>query len=369
MAEQPTSDRFEQAKAHFFAGLAHHRCGEFADAEQRYLSALALLPGRASTLINLAATRLRLARPGDALASADAALEAEPDSADALLHRATALAELGRRAEALAAFERLLAIAPTHAQAWSSRGSLLREMNRLDEAAQAFRQAMQHGADVPLHTYYLASVGASDRPPSAPAAYVQHLFDGYADEFDEHLVGQLHYQAHRSLVDGLVRWAPGPYASALDLGCGTGLCGPLVRPMVKRLTGVDLSARMLERARGLDVYDTLEHGDVVQFLGRTDEGYELLLAADVFIYVGALEAVFQGAQRTMTRGTFCFSVELAADDVDYELLPSLRYAHSKPYLLRLAQAHGFEAIAMHGGPVREDQGVSIDGLYVYLRRS
>lgn len=368
MPEQPPSDRFEQAKARFVEGLAHHRAGAFAEAEQHYLRALALLPGRASTLINLAATQLRLARPLDALASANAALEAEADSVDALLHRATALAELGRRSDALAAFQRLLAIDPGHALAWSSTGSLLREMQRPGEAAQAFREALRHGADPELHGYYLASVTAGETPSTAPRVYVQQLFDSYADAFDQHLVGQLNYQAHRQLIDGLAAVDGGPYASAIDLGCGTGLCGPLLRPLVQRLTGVDLSVRMLERARALGVYNRLEHADVVEFLCRGDEPCELLVAADVFIYVGALHAVFEGARHAMARGVFCFSVELADDADDYRLLPSLRYAHSKRYLLRLARQHGFEPIGMSRAAVRQDQREAIDGLFVYLRR-
>lgn len=369
MPQSPADDSFEQAKAAFVDGLACQRAGRFAQAEAHYRQSLSLLPGRASTLINLAATQLRLARPHDALASADGALVVEPGSTDALLHRATALAQLGRLPDALAAFERLLTWDPAHALAWSMRGSLLREMQRFDEAARAFRQALHHGADPALNAYYLAAVEARDAPPASPHAYVQGLFDGYADEFDQHLVERLHYQGHRHLVDGLLAISGRRYESALDLGCGTGLCGALVRPHVNRLTGVDLSARMLDKARELGVYDRLEQGDVVEFMGRDDQRHELLLASDVLIYIGDLQPLFEAARRVMERGVFCFSVELAeGSDAGFQLQPSLRYAHSKPYLLRLAAQHGFSLIAMRSAPVREDQREPVDGLYVYLER-
>ena len=371
MTEQHPDDRFKQAKAAFLEGLERYREADFARAEQHYLRSLGLVPGRASTLVNLAATQLRLARPRDALATADLALAAEADSTDALLHRGTALAQLGRSHEALAAFERLLALDPTHAPAWSSSGSLLREMQRLGEAADAFRAALRHGAEADLHTYYLASVGAGGLPPTAPEAYVQRLFDDYADEFERHLVERLHYQGHRRLLHRLVEAAGAcGYESALDLGCGTGLCGPLARPAVKRLTGVDLSARMLEKARALGVYDRLEQADIARFLNATDERYDLILAADVFIYIGDLEPVFEGARRAMDSGVFCFSVEaVQGGDADYQLLPSLRYAHSEHYLARLAEGHGFDIVAIESGPVRQDQRETIDGMYVYLRRA
>jgi predicted TPR repeat methyltransferase len=363
-------DAFERAKAAFFAGLARQQAGDDAAAERHYRESLTLVPGRASTLINLAAVQLRLARPIDALSSADAALAAEPDSSDALLHRATALARLGHPEDALLAFRRLLAIEPHHAAGWSGAGTAARELGRLDEAAQAFREALRHGAERELHDYYLASVQGAGAPATAPAGYVEALFDGYAGEFDRHLVDELGYQAPRRLVEGLAALGDERFAATLDLGCGTGLCGPLVRPRSERLTGVDLSARMLAQARRLGVYDRLEQAEIVAFLERSDERFDLVLAADVFIYVGDLRPVFRALQRVMTHGVFCFTVETlaASDPAEQRLLPSLRYAHAPAALGRLADAHGFDVAAMLRAPVREEQRAAVDGLYVYLRR-
>lgn len=378
MTEAPPDDRFEQAKLQFLAGLASYQAGDFEQALQHYQGALALLPGRVSTLINLAATQMRLARPADALASADLALAGEPGSVDAWLHRATALARLGRASEALAAYEQLIKLEPSHALAWSCRGSLLREMHRWDEAAHAFSQALHHGADAELNGFYLAAVQAAGTPATAPRSYVQALFDDYAEAFDRHVVGQLHYQAHRSLIEGLTALGNGgnapaasggtAFAAALDLGCGTGLCGPLLRPLTRRLTGLDLSAGMLAKAQQTRAYDRLEQADLVLFLAQTEERFDLVVAADVFIYVGDLEPVFAGARRVMNPGIFCFTAEAAPEgDNDFVLLPSLRYAHSRRYLRRLAQRHGFELLRMEEGPVRQDQGLAVAGLFVYLR--
>jgi predicted TPR repeat methyltransferase len=148
-----------------------------------------------------------------------------------------------------------------------------------------------------------------------------------------------------------------------------------VRPRVGTLTGVDLSARMLDKARALVVYDRLVHADIVEFLAASEERFDLVLAADVFIYVGDLARVFALLERAMARGLFCFSVESLDGDGDGDddgaglrLLPSLRYAHSEAYLARLASEHRFEVVAMQHAPVREDQGQVIEGLYVVLRR-
>lgn len=368
VADSPDEARFEQARRAFFAGLSCQQAGDFEFAEAHYRDSLRWVPGRASTLINLAFVQLHLGRAGDALASAGEALASEPDSVDAMLHRATAEARLGRLPEALTGVEGLLALQPAHAAAWGLRGGLLRELQRLDEAALAFEEALRLGADPELNAFYLAAVRSDRSPPAPPAAYVQGLFDAYADDFDRHLVDELRYEGHRRLLEVLARVASDPYASALDLGCGTGLCGPLLRPMTGRLTGVDLSAPMLDKARALGVYDRLVQGDAAGFLRDDGSVYDLLVAADVFIYVGSLEPLFAAADVAMPHGTMCFSVELCPDDADFRLQPSLRYAHSLAYLHRLAAAHRFEVLAMERAAVREDQKAQVAGLYVCLRR-
>ncbi len=369
MAEPIPDKHFERAKAEFLAGLQRHQAGDHNGAELHYLRSLVDLPGRASTLTNLSAVQLQLSKPKDALANADAALAAESNNAEAMLHRATALAQLGHAPQALTAYQRLLTLNASHAGAWSACGSLLREMNRLDDAAQAFREALRHGADASMMAFNLAAVTNAPAPTTAPKAYVQGLFDHYADSFDTHLVDQLHYQAHRRLVDGLEGAVPGlSSVSALDLGCGTGLCGPLVRALTKHLCGVDLSPRMLEQARALGVYDQLECADLVDFLSQADSRFDLVMAADVFIYIGDLEPVFHAVRRAMVHGVFCFSIETCEDNSEgFRLTPSLRYAHTANHLCRLAVKHGFDVIAMQPDRVREDQQTNVEGLYVYLR--
>lgn len=370
MAE-PGAD-FEAAKTLFLKGLAALQGGRFVDAEAAFAASLAKLPGRISTLVNLAATRLALQRPAAALGNADAVLAIEPDNADAWLHRGSALAQLGRFAPALQAFEAVCRIEPRHAAAWSQRGAILRETGRFDEAAAAFEQAIAHGADLDLHRFYLAAVrggeSSNTAPAIAPAGYVQALFDDYAPGFDRHLVDGLGYRAHRTLVDQLAFAPARRYASALDLGCGTGLCGALLAGRVDRLTGVDLSAGMLDEARALGVYAQLVQADLLDHLRATPDRHDLVLAADVFIYVGALAPVFEAVRRVLQPGgVFCFSVESSSrEDLDFELLASLRYAHSRSTLDRLAEGNGFAILRSVEQPIREEQRRPIAGRYVVL---
>ena len=209
------------------------------------------------------------------------------------------------------------------------------------------------------------------RGPAAPARppreYVEALFDAYAGAFDEHLVQALHYDAPQVLVQRLAasgrRWR-----HALDLGCGTGLCGRLLRPLADRLTGVDLSANMLDKAAAPGVYDALEQADVVEFLAGPGEPFDCVVAADVFIYVGALDEVFRGlAARMPAGGVFSFTVEESTDS-ELALRASLRYAHSEAGIRRLAQQHGFRVDAMERRPVRLEQGQPLAGLFFWLEK-
>ena len=243
-------------------------------------------------------------------------------------------------------------------------------MKRLDEAAEAYEQALAHGADPQTHRYYLAAVTGRELPPAAPLAYVEPLFDEYAETFEQHLVQDLKYRGHALLVDEWHALDAGRHASAVDLGCGTGLCAPLLRGRVDRLVGVDLSSQMLEKAHALGLYDELVHGDAVEYLRTTDRRHDLIFAADVFIYLGDLDPLFAGAARVAPAGgLFCFSAELGSGARDYELLPSLRYAHSRPYLEALAARHGFVLRRLVEAPLREDQRQPVQGLYACLAKS
>lgn len=358
------SGTFEQAKDFFLQGLAHYQAGEFDAADRQFSASLALVPGRPSTLTNLGATRLKRGEPAQAVELLEQALAVESDNAEAWGHCATGLAELGRLEPALAAAERALALNPQLAPAWTLRGSLLRDLGRGTEATECYEKAIALGADTELNGYYLAALRGVAVPDAPPRHYVEQLFDSYAGDFELHLVQVLQYRAPQVLVDGL---QGRHFDSALDLGCGTGLCGPLLRPLARRLQGVDLSANMVREAGALGVYDKVTQADLAEHLTQTTERHDLLMAADVFVYVGALGAVFTGAARVLEPGgVFCFSLEAADDSAEFVLRASLRYAHSQRYIRMLAQQHGFAAETWARHPVREDQGKPIPGLFTWL---
>ncbi|MES2412669.1 MAG: tetratricopeptide repeat protein [Pseudomonadota bacterium] len=355
-----------------------HR-GEALAAMRRHAEALAcqnrvleLNPASAPALYQRTLLLKQLDRADDALDSCTRMLALEPDSTDGLNLCGELCHRLNRHGEALDAFDRLLALNAQDHAAWSKRGGILKDLGRREEAAEAFRKALALGGDAELNSYFLASLtGSGDAPATAPRKYVEALFDDYAGEFDKHLVDVLGYRAHSVLVDNMDGIGPPHVDAALDLGCGTGLCGPLLTGRAGRIDGVDLSSAMLDKARKTGAYSALVQADLAEYLQGTDQRYGLVLSADVFIYVGALEAVFAGVQRVLQAGgLFCFSLESSGADADdgagYVLTAGQRYAHSQRYIRSLSQRYGFTVLKVVDHPIRTEQGRPLDGLFVYL---
>ena len=193
------------------------------------------------------------------------------------------------------------------------------------------------------------------------------MFDSFAAHFDGQLAA-LGYQAPWLVAQALAALCAADASLQIaDLGCGTGLCGPLLRPLAHRLVGVDLSGVMLEAARARGVYDALLQADAAEHLATTTERHDLVVAADVFIYIGDLTPVFSGVRRVLRPGgVFAFSVEPAVADQPFALQASLRYAHGEAALRALAAAHGLSVLKVERGALRVDEVHEVQGQYWLL---
>src|SRR5665213_490042 len=93
----------------------------------------------------------------------------------------------------------------------------------------------------PSMEYLLKAVQGAEEVDRAPPAYIVEHFDSFAEGFDAQLVGVLGYDIPEKLCAAVLAAASsGHRYDALDAGCGTGLCGPLLLPSVRTLAGVDL---------------------------------------------------------------------------------------------------------------------------------
>jgi predicted TPR repeat methyltransferase len=352
-------------------GSALQASGKFAEAIAAYRRAIALNPVFALAHNNLGNALRAAGQPGAALDAIGEAIRIAPDFALAHYNLGDLLYAQGRRDEAVAPLKRALALDPGFAKVCNSLATIYMEQGDTEEAIVLFQRTLELDRHNASARHLLAALQGRTTP-EPPAEYVVRLFDGIAGRFDQHLVGELDYQVPRQLADALTEYIAARRRSmdVIDLGCGTGLCGPLLRDCARHLKGVDLSTGMLQQAEGRRVYDELVAGDLVAGLGSRTAAWDLAIATDVFIYVGALESVFAASTRALRPGAlFAFSIELEEGGEDYVLRPTGRYAHSMAYIRRLAEAAGLREMKLQQRVLRMDKGQPIDGCIVVLQKA
>lgn len=357
----------ENSEALYNLGLVRYHQESFAEAEACFRQAVRSNPANADAHFNLGRLLRQMNRLPEAAAAYLEAVEADPEDVEAHYHLGGVLKELGLLDEAISCFEQALQLNPHYGPAYGHLGVVLHIQGREEEAIAAYQKANSLGHDSPSNRHILNAL-TGKQTDSPPDHYVTHLFDSYAPRFDESLVA-MEYQTPmllRQALDNL----PGPlhFARAVDLGCGTGFSGLPFREMTDHLTGVDLSSKMLAKARGKEIYDVLHQDDLVGFLGRTAAFYDLFLLADVCIYLGKLESTFAAIrQRSRPGALVLFSIELSRR-ADFVLRPSGRYAYSQAYIERLVTENAMRIEHQEVTGLRKDKGKLIDGVLFILKR-
>ena len=252
---------------------------------------------------------------------------------------------------------------------FSSAFSLLSGFGHIDAAARLGRKRLELWPANPSSEYLLKAVAGDQALDRSTPEYVVEHFDAFAEGFDAQLVGALAYDVPEKLCSAVREvTAPGQLYRTLDAGCGTGLCGPLLRPLSRELTGVDLSPKMLEQAARRKVYDTLACEELTAFLNRSDKCFDLITATDVMIYIGDLAPFFAAAATALTPGgLFAFSTEFWSGE-GYRLQPSGRFAQAPAYVRSVA-SRAFEEVVHLETTLRMEAASRMPGnLFIYRRR-
>jgi len=354
------------------AGQQHAQRGELADAEARYRDALAVAPDHLGALTLLGLLLVDRADADGAIDLLERAREEAPGFAPIQLALGSAYAAAGHDELAVAAMEAAIKLDTSSTVPLERLAKYHILARRPREAIGLLRRILRREAAHAQAQFLLAGL-TGDRPAkvvdSPPPDLIADLFDTYAASFEQHLTEGLQYrvpQALAALVAGTGA-APDARWRVLDLGCGTGLVGVELRAYARTLIGCDLSQRMVSLARQRAVYDELYCEDLTATLARAND-VDLIVAADVFIYVGVLEATFAACALSLRPGgLLAFSVERGDGD-DVALQPTLRYTHPDAYILGLASTHGLVLERAEPSILRVDNGQPVPGVLYVLRR-
>jgi predicted TPR repeat methyltransferase len=266
-------------------------------------------------------------------------------------------------------------LAPGFASAWFTLGEIREQLGEREAAIEAFHKAQaadpddRHGAR--LRLMLLQAEPLSEMP----RAYVRALFDQYAPKFEAALVGDLGYRGPALLFKAVlaVRAAvrkPAFFRRAIDLGCGTGLAAAVFARNVDHFTGIDLSPRMIEKARLTGLYAELQVDDMLSGLrAKPETSADLILAADAMVYVADLAPVLAEAGRVLTAGGLvAFTVETHGGE-GVMLGAGLRYAHGTPHVRAAVEAAGLELSALEELSARNEDHVPVPGLVAVATKS
>jgi predicted TPR repeat methyltransferase len=349
-------------------GIVLQGMSRFDEAIEAYQRAIALDPSHANAHSNLGVLLRATGKPVEAEAAYRTAIRIDPSHIDAYTNLGVLLNGLRRSEEAVACFCKVVLLRPKHREARRLLALAHCTLGEVDEAVKIFEEWLAEEPDDPIARHMLAACTGRDIPPRASNGFVEGTFDSFAASFESKLA-KLSYRAP-ALVAAMLEDAglePSKSLDALDAGCGTGLCGPLVAPYVRRLTGIDLSAGMLAQAKEKGVYDALFKIELTEYLRDNREAFDLILSADTLVYFGGLEEVFGAAANALRPGgLLIFTLEHAADDgagVDYRLELHGRYAHARPYVERLLASVGLSS-EIAEAHLRMESGAPVAGLVV-----
>jgi len=387
------------------AAMAHHQRGEIAQAESMYVELLRQKPDDTDALHYLGVLRMAQGRTADAVELVQRALELAPGNAvawnslgnmlvlckelkaaEVAYTKATIiqpnfteawfnLANYFRNTDqpnlAVQCFQRVIALKPTFSSAYENIALLFDKMGKPDLRVEVLRKWAEAEPENAVPRHMLAAYSDGPAPERAPNAFVTHMFDRFAENFDESLA-RLEYtgpQLIRSALDGVVKLGQRDLA-VLDAGCGTGLSGLELRDSARKLVGVDLSGRMLMKARDRAIYDELHLSELVGFMRTRPAGFDLVACVDTLIYFGRLDQVLGAAAQALKPGgllAFTLESEPAGSTSNYRMSGHGQYSHRADYVRVCLAGAKFEVLKFEESVARKELAKDVPGHVVVAK--
>lgn len=293
------------------------------------------------------------------------AIELDPNYTEAIYNLGLTLKELNNFEEAIFYFKKAIEINENFADAYYNLAMIYAKQNNFMEAKEFLNKNLKLE---PLNqtSKHLFNAYCGLTTKTAPKIYVEELFDGYAKKFEDSLINKLDYKVPQLLTELLIK--ENNYkslGSVIDLGCGTGLFGEVIKKYCKNLEGLDISSNMLAKAKEKKIYDKLIKNEIDNYLSTEDLSYEYFIFADVFIYIGDLENVFKLIKkRNKISAKLAFSTEDYCGE-GFKLETSGRYSHSKKYILDLCKKFEYDLLLFEKCKLRKEKKTIINGgLYI-----
>lgn len=328
-----------------------------------YQTVIKMQPHHLNAQQNLAMAYITIGNLTEALPYLEMAVQNNPEHAELHAQLADLYLEFGNTVQAIALLEKALSLAPQQAT-WHHNLAILylREQNR-EQALLHFKATLDKDPNNQTACHMVNALTTTSIE-NAPMQYVTDLFNQYAQFYNRHVKEKLNYK-----VPELLRQAIGNYyqerlktMQILDIGCGTGLCSIYFRELAQYLVGIDISIEMLLQAKALNAYDALCCGNILQSIpGEAKACFDLIIAADVLVYCGELEQIFNLCSTTIkVDGIFAFTVEQLGQ-ANYQLQKTGRFAHSAEYIQTLAKKYNLVIVSQQNIVLRMQHNQPILG--------
>jgi predicted TPR repeat methyltransferase len=360
-------------------GTALGKLGNAKEAIEAFGRAVAGIPQSVEAHVSLGRALLESGRVAEAIDSAQKAMRLRPTFSEAQSLCAVARAATGDIEGGVALLRDSLSPQVPLSRAFVILGAKLMQLTLFEQARRCLEQALRAEPQDVMARHLLAAV-SGENPAHPVDGYVRQLFEASAAGFDKHLVCELEYRIPQEMVEALLAVDGGrskPW-DVLDLGCGTGMVGQEIASHARSLVGIDLATNMLERSRERNIYTELRCADLLRVLDdEQNDRYDVITAADVFIYVGKLDDLIRTVRRVLrTNGLFAFSVETpkdmiavdrASDTPGYHLGRMGRYSHGMEYIRSLAARNRFEIKLLSRTRIRHENRRPVAGLLTVWR--
>lgn len=316
-----------------------------------FTQALALDNENVDARNNLAATFMHHDRFENALMHYDVLLQKEPHNIEYLYNSGVAQMALGHLNEATLFFEHIIQQCPNHTLALNNLAAIYLKLEMRETAKEYLERALAINPQDSISTHMLhALTGAT--PADSPREYAHNLFNNYALYYDQHMQGQLNYTIPQHIARIAHELHLLTLDKTLDLGCGTGLTGSVLRELSAQLVGVDIAEKMLAHAKQKNIYDQLIKMDILTFLRQDNALYDLIVAADVLPYFGNLDTLMHLiSQHIAVEQYFIFTTEIN-EHHPWQLERSARFSHQPEYINALLNNCSLRLIRQEPIPAR-----------------